>query len=99
MEPLKANLPKKLINLLQKLHLTTLIIATKETLINKIKTSANRPRLTLITHPKVSLTQRINDVITFQKERGRKINTIKTIAITERTISRKISSEYRAEVL
>lgn len=99
MEPLKANIPKKLINLLQKLHITTLIIATKETIRNKIKTSTHRSRLTLITHTKVSLTQIINDVITLQKERRRKVNTIETIAIIERTISRKIPSEYRAEVL
>lgn len=99
MEPIETHLPKKLINLLQKLHLTTLIITSKAIIRNKIETSAHRSRWTIITHPKISITQIINDVITFQKERIRKRNTIEALTIIKVIIPWTISSEYRAEIL
>lgn len=99
MESIETHLSKKLINIFQKLHLTTLIITPKAIIINKIKTSAHRSRLTIIAHPKISITQIINDVVTFQKKRIRKINTIEALAIIKRTISWKVSSKYRTEVL
>ena len=47
----------------------------------------------------ISITQIINDVVTFQKERIRKINTIEAIAIIERIIPWKVSSKYRTSIL
>jgi hypothetical protein len=99
MESIETHLSKKLINLLQKLHLTTLIITPKAIIRNKIKTSAHRSRLAIIAHPKISITQIINDVVTFQKEIIRKINTIEAIAIIERIVPWKISSKYRTSIL
>jgi hypothetical protein len=99
MESIETHLSKKLINLLQKLHLTTLIITPKAIIRNKIKASAHWSRLAIIAHPKISITQIINDVVTFQKERIRKINTIEAIAIIERIIPWKVSSKYRTSIL
>jgi hypothetical protein len=65
MESIEANLSKKLINIFQTIHWATIVITAKKTLRNKRKTFANGSRLTIITYPKISIAQIINDVVAF----------------------------------